>query len=81
MPLCFFHLRTGEHLDKDAAGVDDPGLEASGDLVWAAVPVRQPVRGDAFEINDQDGRTLLTVLRRTGRPHVRRLTVCRKPAG
>ncbi len=37
MPLFFFHLRTGEHLDEDTIGVDLADLDAARRAALAAI--------------------------------------------
>ena len=69
MPLYFFHLRAGGHLDKDVFGVDLPGLDevrrealgAMADMVRDAELTGRAVQGEAFEIADRDGRPVLTM--------------------
>jgi hypothetical protein len=69
MPLYFFHLRTGEHLDRDTVGVDlrdldDARFEALGaiaDMLRDAALIGQAVQGEAFEITDQEGQPILTL--------------------
>ena len=64
MPLFFFHLRTGDHLDEDTIGVDLLYLEAArregfaalGDMLRDAALTGRAVRGGAFEVTDRDGR-------------------------
>ena len=69
MPLFFFHLRTGAHLDEDALGVDLPdigaarreALRAVADMTRDAALTDTTLKGEAFEIADRDGRLALTV--------------------
>ena len=69
MPLYFFHLRTGEHLDTDTIGVELPdlnaarraALEAIADMLRDASLSDQPLQGEAFEITDREGRLVLTM--------------------
>ena len=69
MPLFFFHLRVGEHLDKDVLGVEladvadahRQAIWAIGDMMRDAALTGTASCGDMFEITDRDGRPVLKV--------------------
>ena len=69
MPLYFFHLRNSEHLDEDTLGVDLPALadarvealRALADMLRDAALTGEAVQGEAFEITDPDGQSVLTL--------------------
>lgn len=70
MPLFFFHLRIHGHLDEDDVGVELPHLDAVrleavaaiGDLVRDAALTGEAVAGEAFEVTDEGGAPVLTML-------------------
>lgn len=69
MPLYFFHIRQGEHLDLDEEGIDLPSSDAAHDeaLLAAREMVAEFIRegevidGMTFEITDADGDIIATV--------------------
>ena len=69
MPLFFFHLRIGDHLDEDTIGVDLPDLNAArreasramADMLRDAALTGQVVQAEAFEVTGEDRRTVLTM--------------------
>lgn len=69
MPVFFFHVEVGRHLDEDTIGVDLADLDAvRGEALWAIADTMRDaavngtaVTGEAFEIVDEDGRAVLTI--------------------
>jgi hypothetical protein len=69
MPRYFFHIRTGDHLNRDDEGVVLPSLEAAqaealrsaGDLIRDAQRNLKEVAEADIVVMDQGGDTLATI--------------------
>ena len=68
MPRYFFHVRDGASVQPDRDGVELPDLDAARKTaverayaIWSARPPRLEQNGQAFEIADDTGATVLEV--------------------
>ncbi len=69
MPRYFFHVRDGDTLHRDDAGLDLPDIEAvireavqgAKDAMREAATQGQDVSGRSFEVVDENGEQVLTL--------------------
>jgi hypothetical protein len=69
MARFYFHMRTGEHVDRDTDGIEMPNLEAARaealgsarEILAEAIKTPKPVFLDCFVIADEKDRELATV--------------------
>ena len=69
MPCYFFHVRSGGDLTRDADGFDLPDIDAARKQAvkmachaWSERPPEAQDNDETFEITDQSGEVVLSVL-------------------